>query len=196
MRAKPVLALASSAIFGACGTPPQPPDDPMPAARHCELALAQAQAGDCLAAGEHLAYCRGPAEAGSRTATQELCRPRPTEASEPEASTTAPPPPPRRPPTAPPPAPPLVTAPPPAGPPPITAPPPTAPSPRPTSTQPSSAVPPLHDSQAGRACDEAIAAARRGSCGVARVQLLSCHGGKEANAQATVDRHCRLEIFR
>ncbi len=193
MRATLALALVSCATCWACAAPPPPPVTHMPAPRHCHLALAQAQAGDCLTAGEHLAYCRGAEAQDTRAATQQLCSAKATAESAPPPTTPAPPS--TRPPLARRPAPPPIAAPPLATPPPISAPPPPQPSPPPTVTQPSSAVLPLHDPKAGRACDEAITAAQRGSCGVARVQLLSCRGAKEASAQATVTRLCLAETW-
>ncbi|MBW2458568.1 MAG: hypothetical protein JRI68_28980 [Deltaproteobacteria bacterium] len=185
-----LLVLLAIGTLG-CTTPQPPPADVMPAARHCELALARAQEGDCLGAGEHLAFCRGAQANDNRAAARQLCAGQPP--------TPLPPPPdgPPPPPTAAPPPPPTTTVAPPPGPAP-TRPnlidPWTRPTPPPTSTQPSSAVPPLHDDQADRACDEAIAAAQRSHCGLAQAHLLKCRGAKQPAAQTEVRRTCPLVV--
>jgi len=166
----------------------------MPAARHCELALSRAQAGDCLGAGEHLAFCGGAQATHTRAAATRLCSAASANSTPPTLPPASPPPDqaPPAPPTTSAPHPPVTDRPPPSGSTPPGVVDPFQPGPAPTSTQPSSAVPPLHDDQPDRACDEAIAAAQRGQCGLAQAHLMKCQGAKQAAAQVMVRRKCPL----
>ena len=66
-------------LLTACATETdQRPPSSSPAmspARHCEMAREQAEQGDCLSAGEHLAFCSGPTASAVRVQARARCAP-------------------------------------------------------------------------------------------------------------------------
>ncbi|MBW2456712.1 MAG: hypothetical protein JRI68_19505 [Deltaproteobacteria bacterium] len=163
---KPVWILPLLLI--ACGNDPaeRPPGatPTMSLARHCEVAREQAKQGDCLSAGEHLAFCSGPDAATARAEAVRLCSPgAPRASTSPDGSTEVPP---------------VITG---------SAEPTAEPPAEPSAT--SSAA----TSDGTRACNEAISHALSRRCAAARAVLKRCVGPKRSTAQAHVNANCRQD---
>jgi len=164
-----ILVCLLPLLLVGCGNgqdqPPPGASPSMSPERHCEVAREQARQGDCLTAGEHLAFCTGPGSAAARADARAQCGGAQLEPSSAPLTGTE--------------VPPVISG---------TADPPSEPTVAP------SATPSASSTGGTKACNEAISHALARRCSSARSALARCSGPKRATAQANVNANCQKAV--